>query len=155
MPETSLLNRLSTDFSQFKFESGDIFHWSPDRQTIVYADAQNEIQTLHELGHAILNHTNYSRDIQLVQMEQQAWVKAKELAIKYNVQIDQDQIDSSLDSYRDWLHARSTCPKCQSTGVQKAAREYRCLACSTTWRVNDARLCELRRYVNKSKKHPL
>ncbi|MCY1379960.1 hypothetical protein D9M68_895230 [compost metagenome] len=80
-------------------------------------------------------------------MERDAWRYAKEkLGSNYKVTITDTVIQDSLDTYRDWLHARSTCPNCQATGMQNRKRHYRCIACQHVWRVNDARICGLRRY---------
>jgi DnaJ-class molecular chaperone len=51
-----------------------------------------------------------------------------------------------MNSYRDWLHARSTCPVCQATGMETKKSIYTCPACRHQWRVNEARICSLRRY---------
>ena len=61
----------------------------------------------------------------------------------------EDFIEEHLDTYRDWLHARSSCPDCTATGYQTDASTYACPACSHTWRVNEARICQLRRYSTK------
>jgi len=79
-------------------------------------------------------------------MERQAWDYTIKLAPKYNVAISDDMVQLTLDSYRDWLHARSTCPNCKATGVQTEKYTYVCPACSRKWQVNEARTCALRRY---------
>ena len=84
-------------------------------------------------------------------MEREAWDEVIKLAEKYNVSIDPKNIQLTLDTYRDWLHKRSTCPKCQANGVQDGAKSYQCVACSHKWRVNEARICALRRYNIKKK----
>ena len=79
-------------------------------------------------------------------MERQAWDKAIDLADTYDAHIDDSIIETTLDSYRDWLHARSTCPTCSATGLQVKNRTYNCPVCHGQWRVNEARICALRRY---------
>lgn len=94
-----------------------------------------------------LGHQDYDKDIRLIQMERDAWAYATaSLAARYNVDISDDTVQTALDTYRDWLHARSQCPSCQATGVQVKQHTYKCLACSRLWKVNEARLCALRRY---------
>jgi len=86
--------------------------------------------------------------MELIQMERDAWEYARnKLSKTYSVAMDEDAIEMAMDSYRDWLHARSSCTMCHSTGVQVATNTYRCLACGTSWRTNEARLCALRRYT--------
>jgi hypothetical protein len=142
----SLVSRLKSDYPQFSFEQSQNFSWSPDSHTINYTDVGNYALLLHEMGHGLLEHASYLRDIELLTMERQAWDKALEIAKKYNLSISEQEIQSNLDTYRDWLHNRSTCPSCQATGLQINKHVYKCLACGNQWRVNEARICALRRY---------
>jgi len=80
-------------------------------------------------------------------MEREAWSYAsRQLGPAYGVAIADNDAETALDTYRDWLHARSTCPSCQAIGVQTSKHHYSCVACHEKWRVNDARICALRRY---------
>jgi hypothetical protein len=144
----SILSSLKTNYPQFSFKQGDNFLWSSSDNTIYYdrASKNQAVFLLHELSHALLGHSSYKRDIQLITMERQAWDHTIELAPKYNVAIEDEMVQSTLDSYRDWLHARSTCPSCKATGVQINKFAYVCSACNHKWRVNEARTCDLRRY---------
>lgn len=149
MPSTpSLIAKLRHDFPDICFASGDDFRWSPHSRTIYYANTVDKASLIHELAHAVLGHSAYTQDIELVKMERDAWDYAvTSLAGRYGLRIDEDLIQDALDTYRNWLHARSTCPDCQATGLQTAANLYACLACRTEWRVNEARFCALRRYA--------
>jgi hypothetical protein len=144
----SLINKATTDFPSLAFVADTEFRWSPDEHTVFYeANSEDAASFLHELSHAILNHKEYTRDIALLELERAAWSYAQiTLSEKYSVAIEPDYIEDSLDTYRDWLHARSTCPNCKATGLQVKKAEYKCLACRSKWRVNDARICALRRY---------
>jgi len=143
----SLVKKLKSDYPQFVFKEGSGFLWSHKDQTVHYAvDDDSRSLLLHELSHGLLDHADYSRDIKLVAMERDAWGKAEELATNYGILITDDFIQSNLDTYRDWLHSRSTCPKCEATGLQTQKNSYQCLACGHAWRVNEARTCALRRY---------
>ncbi|MEI6850644.1 MAG: hypothetical protein WCK26_01600 [Candidatus Saccharibacteria bacterium] len=144
---TSLIKNLKIDFPNIKFEPSSCFLWSHNEQTVYYDSSSNNCGfLLHELSHALLDHTVYSRDIELITMERKAWDKSKELALNYKVTIDEDFIQSNLDTYRDWLHSRSICPKCKASGLQINKNIYSCLVCSNEWKVNEARTCALRRY---------
>lgn len=139
-----LATRLTTDYPQFTFTRANRARYVATEHKIYYCDNIGEL--LHELGHALLNHKNFVQDIELLQMERAAWDQAEQLARRYHVKIDRDEIEDAMDSYRDWLHRRSLCPKCGQTGLQsRDSLEYRCLNCSTHWTANDARSCELRR----------
>lgn len=151
---TSLLPKLSAKAAQMQhlthltFSSGEVFSWNHNACAISYDSTDEHVteQLLHEFGHAQLNHAKYSRDIELLAMERDAWQQAVELSKELDIDIDQEVIDSHLDTYRDWLHARSLCPNCQATGIQTASYRYKCVACLNNWRVNDAKICQLRRW---------
>jgi hypothetical protein len=83
-------------------------------------------------------------------MESDAWQKAEQVGRQYDYEISPIAIEDALDTYRDWLHSRSVCPLCTATGLQIRRSRYQCLACTTIWRVNDARTCSLRRYPTKN-----
>lgn len=155
MPLTnSLLSNLQNDFPQFTFREDSKFLWSARHQTISIdpnVEHCNEF-TLHELSHALLGHQGYLSDIDLIKLERDAWEYAgNHLAPQYGYSIDEDIVQDNLDTYRDWLHARSQCPDCNAVGLQTKSRHYRCLSCGHTWRVNDAKLCALRRYSLNTK----
>ena len=142
MPKTSLpsIADIRNQFKQFVFEEHEIFHWSPRNNTVYYdpreLDSESGIfQLLHEVSHAVCSHANYTSGIQLVKIEAEAWQKAKELATSYGLKIPEKQIERCLDSYRDWLHLRSTCPKCQTIALETEANRYRCFNCLQEWKV--------------------
>ena len=148
----SLIKQLVKNFPEFNFQSGDQYMWSPSSRTVIFCnDNPNPEQLLHELGHGILDHNDYSKDVRLLSMEREAWEEAKKVGRTLNVNISDTTIETYLDTYREWLHARSTCPSCTATGVQVKISLYRCIACSQEWRVNDARMCQLRRYSINTK----
>ena len=152
MPSTSsLILKLQQDFPDITFVEDDMFSWSPTTNTVHYdlAEANAAQLLIHELSHGLLGHHTYKRDVELLAMETEAWTKAKELASTYNITLVDDTIEDHLDTYREWLHARSTCPACKATGYQVTATTYECPACTHGWRVNEARICALRRYSIK------
>lgn len=145
----SLIKQLQTDYPTITFTPSDDFKWSTQQGVIFYNPSAPHAEAfcLHELSHAILEHYSYKKDVELLQHERNAWEYAQRvLSDQYNVIIDEETTQNSLDTYRDWLHARSTCPSCGATGVQVAIRDYKCIACSNAWRVNEARICALKRY---------
>lgn len=132
---------------------GEVFGWNHIACAVTYnpRDPNAIAYLLHEFGHALLGHTNYRQDVELLQMERAAWDEAIKLSREYHIDIEEDLVEDALDSYRDWLHMRSLCPHCQSTGIQVSPGHYECLACHHTWRVNEARTCALRRYDSKKR----
>ena len=109
-------------------------------------DDNAESLIFHELGHALLGHSDYQKDVALLGLESDAWEKGLEVALANNVLIEDSFVQEHLDTYRDWMHARSTCPTCGATGFQASRSEYSCPACFQKWRVNEARACGLKRY---------
>ncbi len=148
MRSTALLSTLRGEYPQFSFVEDDTFLWSAETKT-VHIDTsvkESDLFTLHELGHALLDHQSYTQDIELLKIERDAWHYAlTQLAPRYNIAIDEAIIEDNLDTYRDWLHARSLCPSCQITGLQTSQGNYSCLGCGCHWKSNDARHCALRR----------
>lgn len=149
-----LLTRLALDYPELTFLAGKTFYWSPKDQIIHYRDEVEDNQIgawslLHELSHALLGHQIYTSDFELVQMEAAAWAHAEKLAPAYGEEIDADHIQDCIDTYRDWLYQRSTCPACTSCSLQADHRTYNCINCGTTWHVSASRLC--RPYRRKQK----
>ncbi len=154
MPSTvSKIDTIIAAYPTLLFETSETFSWSPTRGVIAYIpdSAETTQRLLHEISHALLKHTAYSKDIELIAMERDAWGYARlKLAPLYDLVITSETIESNLNTYRDWMHARSTCPKCAATGLQTAKTAYTCVACRNTWEVNTAIGCQLRRYSKKT-----
>jgi hypothetical protein len=135
------------------FKPGDSFHWSPETSVVSYNGSslihkEGVWSLIHEVAHAKLQHKNYSTDFELLAIEISAWEEAKSLAKAADVHIDEDYIQDCLDTYRDWLHKRSTCPTCGTVGLQNSQSLYTCYNCNQPWSVTTARFC--RPYRRKS-----
>lgn len=127
---SEILERLKSDYPKFKFINGKKFAFRPPR-TIVLGPPEPfyELLTLHEVSHAILGHRTFKLDIERLRMESEAWEKARELAVRYNIAINEDIIQDELDTYRDWLHTKSKCKKCGLTCYQAKDGGYHCPRC--------------------------
>ncbi len=137
-----LVSVLRQEYPHLVFTPGTQCYWSPQNKTITYIVRHDEIDCgslLHEVGHAVLEHTTYDSDIELLQKEMQAWEVAREMAARYSVIIDDERVQSCLDSYRDWISRRSTCPDCHIKTLQDSPESYTCFNCHATWRVTPAR----------------
>jgi hypothetical protein len=142
----SLLARIAADYPDLEFIESAHFSWHAGRGRVSFKKAganvaHNMWALLHELGHALLAHADYTHDIELLQLEVAAWEKARQLADHYELKIDEDYIQDCLDTYRDWLHLRATCPTCFARSLQTSERRYRCFNCQTEWSVTRSRLC--------------
>jgi hypothetical protein len=109
--------QLKNNYPQFSFREGRHEHWSPTTKTITYNLNQPAQQLyfglLHELAHALLGHLTYK--------------------------IEDDHVQNCLDTYRDWLHRRSSCPQCGAHVLQRDVSTYQCFNCQTRWHVSSGR----------------
>jgi len=145
---TKLTDQLRQDYPGFKFQPAKRDHWSPRFKTVFYkSDSPEPYGLLHELAHALLGHANYTSDFELIRLEGEAWGLAEKIGKNYGVDISDDYIQNCLDTYRDWLHRRSTCPACNTHVLQKDAENYHCYNCQTDWAVSSGRF--LRPYRRK------
>lgn len=155
MPATQrileLTDQIVADFEHlFTFKKGPVFSWSSSENTVYYSKSRKSSENavwslLHEIGHAQLGHRQYNDDLELLMMEVAAWKQAKVLAEQYHLVIEEDHIEDCLDSYRDWLHARSRCPECATHSLQVDEVTYECYNCNTKWQVPASRMCVVRK----------
>ena len=140
-----LLIKLQADYPGLNFQVGSADRWSPQIKQIDYRQPISPPHLLHEVGHALLRHTGYSLDIELLKIEADAWAKAQELASGYKLTIDQGLVNDCLETYKLWILDRSQCPDCQLVGVQDSKRQYTCPNCQLRWSVPPEIGCTLGR----------
>ncbi len=146
-----LLDQIKADYSpRYTFKKSAVFSWSSSEETIYYSTSKRAAENavfslLHELGHAELGHKEYHDDLDLLMMEVAAWKKAKLLANRYHLVIEEEHIEDCLDSYRDWLHQRSKCVECGTHSLQTDRVTYDCYNCGTRWQVPASRMCTVRK----------
>ena len=128
--DEAFLERLKGDFPEFRFKNGDKFAFRPPK-TIVLGPPEpfSALLALHEVSHAVLGHKTFRMDVERLKMESAAWEKARELADRYGIEINEDLIQDELDTYRDWLHNKSRCRKCGLTCYQTPDGAYHCPRC--------------------------
>ena len=136
-----LLAKLQAAYPALTFTPGEQFCWSPETNEIFYkagaTDKPAKWSLLHETGHALLKHTGYQADFELIRLEIAAWEKAKQLAKQLKTTINEEHIQDCLDTYRDWLYKRSICPSCSTKSIQQGDFvHYRCYNCRKVWRVS-------------------
>lgn len=141
-----LITEIQGEFPHLQFTPSKLFYWSPDTSEIFYNSRARGQQAmwslLHETGHALLGHTSYKADFELVRLEVAAWERAELLAQHLGLCIDGEHIQDCLDTYREWLYKRSICPNCSTKSLQQGDFvHYRCFNCHTTWRVTASRFC--------------
>jgi len=141
---SKLVVRIRGDFPDIEFRLSSRFSWHAGSKHISYRqidDMKAVWALLHEIGHAELEHADFTSDMDLLQKEVAAWAKAHEISKHYDIAIDQDYIEDNLDSYRDWVHIRATCPSCYERCLQTDKHSYACHNCGATWHVTGSRLC--------------
>lgn len=147
MKQSDVIKKLKANYPSIHIKPGDNYYWSPAERTVFFLQNNESIEgiwaLLHETGHAILGHEQYFTDIELLQMEVEAWDQAQQLTGVLNLgeSIHEDHIQDCLDSYRDWLHKRSLCPDCHLSGIQTTTATYTCVFCHRTWKVSADRFC--------------
>lgn len=150
------LSCLRQRFPRITYRESNVFCWSPETNEVLYATSKDEQcaqwSLLHETSHALLRHASYKTDFELLRLEVMAWEKAKELATELAIEINEDHIQDCLDSYRDWLYARSICPRCGNKSLQQTdLKHYRCFNCHEAWQVSPSRFCRAYRATKRAK----
>ena len=158
--DAEFVERLTQDFKEVKFKQG-ARRFSCQLRGSVFVIflgppcPKYGLLTLHELGHALSKHKDYTVDVQRVKIESEAWERAKTVYLKYanegkislknkNNKVkdkakiaellpewDEDFVQEKLDTYRDWLHTKSRCKKCGLTCYQTEDGVYRCPRCES------------------------
>lgn len=149
---SNTLQILKKHYPTIIFKEGSLFSWSPKDNAVIYtlsyADEDHAVYALvHEVAHAVLRHKHYVNDVDLLRHEVAAWHTAKDIAEQIGITINEDHIQDCLDTYRDWIHKRATCPTCSVIGTQQDSGEYICFNCQTLWKVPDSPLCRVSRTV--------
>ena len=126
----NFLEKIKANFPKYRLISGKKFAFRPPKTIVIGPEEpQDELLLLHELGHAILGHTDFKLDVLRLKMEAEAWEKAREMAPKYGIEVDEELIQDQLDTYRDWLHTKSKCKRCGLTRYQTPDGVYHCPRC--------------------------
>lgn len=157
--KSSLVHSCQKRLKGITFADTGSFYWSPQTKTIHYDKAAMDSLTgqwalLHETAHAQLGHLSYANDVGLLNLEVAAWQAAENLAKEFDLSIDEGHVQECLNTYRDWLYARSTCPTCELNSLQVGETEYICLNCSCQWFVSRSRFCRPYRMQGRDKKTP-
>lgn len=137
------IEQLIHDYPDIKFVYASRFKYRPSKKTTpatIYLEPLNQspeyiFQTLHELGHSLRQHKTYTIDVERLKIEREAWDTAYKIFTQYSNTLlkdlswDEYFVENSLDTYRDWLHARSKCKKCGLTRYQTSDGLYHCPHC--------------------------
>lgn len=147
-----MLEKLKSNYPDITFSLGDRYSWNHAEKVITYANAEDENLTnhslVHELSHAILKHSHFKNDIELLKMERDAWALTKKLLKEFGDMVDIDHIEDCLDTYRDWIYSRAKCPSCSLVGFQSSKNSYSCVFCVQSWNLPDSRLCIVKRVLD-------
>lgn len=149
-----IIKDLQHRYPSLVYKEGSTFYWSPKTKEVFYSGKSDRPVSiwslLHETSHALLEHTSYKTDFELLRLEVVAWERAKELASEIGMTINENHIQDCLDTYRDWLYARSICPYCSNKSLQQSdLKHYRCFNCHAVWKVTPSRFCRVYRSTKK------
>ena len=156
-----LVARLRTAHPDLKFIAAESFYWCPETTEVFYDQSRaHEIASswslLHETSHALLGHTLYKADVELLHLEVAAWSHAVSIAHQYGVKIEDEYVQDCLDTYRDWLYRRSVCPGCGTQCLQiDDSNHYCCFNCHARWHVSPSRFCRAYRRAQHKKSAPV
>ena len=124
------LGRVLDDYPQIHVRMGRKFAFRTPKTVVVGPfEVAYQLLLLHEIGHAISEHQDYKTDVERLRIEVEAWSEARKLAGLYGIKVDEELIQSELDTYRDWLHQKSRCPRCGLTRFQTQDSIYHCPLC--------------------------
>jgi hypothetical protein len=157
--KSQLLSGLRKMLPTIQFVESTTFYWSPQTSSIYMNSStlnneDGQWALLHEASHALLDHQSYHTDVVLLMLEVEAWQSAELLSKNMDIAITEEHIQDCLNTYRDWLYARSTCPTCALNSLQIDETTYLCLNCSTRWSVSRSRFCRPYRMQDRHKKTP-
>ena len=146
-----MIDTLEGLYPEITFVPGNRYAWDPNDKVVTYTTEYNVLaphhSLLHEVAHALLSHSHYKNDVDLIKMERDAWSLTKKMLNDHKIIINLDHIEECLDTYRDWIYSRAKCPRCSHVGFQSASNSYDCAFCKVTWKVPESRLCMIKRIL--------
>lgn len=139
-PHLAFIALLAREYPQFTFKPSKRFTFRPPKTILLGAPQPfYPLLALHELGHALCQHSNYHTHIERLKIESEAWQMAKNLydshpewGKTFDFAFDQSFVEDQLDTYRNWLHQKSTCPHCHLSRYQTPDGQYHCPHCDLT-----------------------
>lgn len=138
----SLLSRANLDFLEslkstypdFTFRPGRKFLFRPPKSIrYLESDENFRLLLLHELAHALLGHFTFSRSLERLEIERDAWEKTRKLCEIHHVPFDESLAEAELDTYRDWVHQKTLCKTCGSTCLEVNSESLFCPFCQRTY----------------------
>ena len=126
----AFLDSLKQSYSDYTFRPGRKFLFRPPK-SIYYLEADDNFRLLllHELAHALLGHFTYTKSLERLQIERDAWEKTRELCELHSVAFDEALAESELDTYRDWVHQKTLCKTCGLTCLEVSSESLYCPFC--------------------------
>lgn len=135
-----IINQLKQDYPNLRFIKGARFSFRPPKTIVVgpYEGKNTPLLLFHELGHALSKKYSYNLKVERLKIEVAAWQEGKKAYQNYPdlPPWDDDFVEDNLDTYRDWLHKKSTCKACGLTMYQDVNNSWQCPHCATYCRPN-------------------
>ena len=127
--DATFLAKVRGDYPFLRVVTGKRFSFRPPKTVVYDKNSSNSLLFLHEVGHALCGRYDFKTEIERLRIEVLAWEKARELCSLYGIVVDEDLIERELDTYRDWLHQKSRCPRCGLTRFQTPDKTFYCPQC--------------------------
>ncbi len=136
------MRKLQKLLDKHNCQPGRVFSFNARTQTITYVPEElknkdGRLALLHEIAHMKLGHFTYKYDVELLDLEQEAWDETRSLAQENGIEIDEDHIKECLLSYDNWVTKRASCPTCGAYSLQRSDNVFGCFVCDCYWEVND------------------
>lgn len=135
-----LVAQLKKDYPDFIFKSGSRFAFRPPKTIIIgpYEGKNTPLLLFHELGHALSKKYSYNLSVERLKIESLAWQAGKTayLACQKSGNYpnlppwNETFVEDNLDTYRNWLHQKSTCKSCGLTMYQSKDKTWSCPYCN-------------------------
>ncbi len=146
------MKKIQEILGNYNCQAGGVFSFNARTQTITYipeelSREEGKLALLHEIAHMKLGHFTYKYDIELLDLEHEAWEETRRLAKDYGLNIDEDHIEECLKSYDQWLSKRASCPRCGTYSLQRSDNTFGCFVCDCYWEVNERKDRRVRKKI--------
>lgn len=133
--EAAAVRRLMAHYPEVRWAEASRFSFRPPRMVrLGRAQPHYAMLAAHEVGHCLMGHRDFRTEVGRLRMESEAWERAhavwSELRLEERGAIwDEEFVEDQLDTYREWLHSKSLCPRCGQVRFQTVDGAFHCLFC--------------------------
>ena len=131
----AFLEAIKESYPEFTFRPGRKFLFRPPK-SIYYLESDENFRflLLHELSHALLGHFSFSRSLERLQIERDAWAKTRELCSLHSITFNEELAEIELNTYRDWVHQKTLCKHCGLSCLEVSSESLYCPFCQNEYK---------------------